>query len=166
MSDFVKDYINNVLDEKRSEFGGKRVCPFAAHELETNKLMIAEVGDKSLIDLITEFKNSNYDSALFVIEEDVPAEDTKKFQTFVNRLLKTQGLGDHKNICFNPNDEVAVDGYNPRSLAPHFMVNIAPREILSKAAKTLRKTNYYDRLPDDYLSFLKIKDRPKKRKKK
>jgi hypothetical protein len=70
-------------------------------------------------------------------------------------------LGDHKNICFNPNDEATVDGYNPRSLAPYFMVNIAPREILSKAAKTLRKTNYYDRLPDEYLSFLKIKDRPK-----
>jgi hypothetical protein len=41
------------------------------------------------------------------------------------------------------------------------MVNIAPREVLSKAAKTLRKTNYYNRLPDEYLSFLKIKERPK-----
>ena len=36
----VEDYINSVLDEKRSEFGGKRVCPFAARELYTNKLMI------------------------------------------------------------------------------------------------------------------------------
>jgi hypothetical protein len=161
MSDPVKDYINNVLDEKRPEFGGKRVCPFASRELETNKLMIAEVGDKSLVDLIDDFKNSDYDSALLVIKDNIPAGQTNDFKIFVNKLLEAQGLGDHKNICFNPNDKATVDGYNPRSLAPYFMVNIAPREILSKAAKTLRKTNYYDRLPDEYLSFLKIKERLK-----
>tara|TARA_R100000030_G_C3187398_1_gene107482 strand:+ start:74 stop:565 length:492 start_codon:yes stop_codon:yes gene_type:complete len=159
MSDSVKDYINDVLDQRRSEFGGKRVCPFAARELETNKLMIAEVGDRNLIELIQDFKNSKYDSALLIIKDNIPADETNDFKIFVNKLLESQGLGDHKNICFNPNDQVSVDGYNPRSLAPYFMVNIAPREILSKAAKTLRKTNYYDRLPDEYLSFLKIKDK-------
>jgi len=153
----VEDYINNVLDEKRPEFGGKRVCPFAAHELSTNKLMIAELGDKSLIDLFHEFKNSDYDSALLIIKEDMPAEKTKNFQIFVNKLLEYEGMGEYKNICFNPNDKVTVDGYNPRSHAPYFMVNIAPRKTLGKAAKTLRKTNYYDRLPDEYLSFLKVK---------
>ena len=50
MSEDVKDYINNVLDEKREEFGGKAVCPFAAPELKANKLMIVRVGDKSPTD--------------------------------------------------------------------------------------------------------------------
>ena len=153
----VEDYINNVLDEKRPEFGGKRVCPFAAHELSSNKLMIAELGDKSLIDLFHEFKNSDYDSALLIIKEDMSAEETKNFQMFVNKLLEYEGMGEYKNICFNPNDKVAVDGYNPRAQAPYFMVNIASRKVLGKAARTLRKTNYYDRLPDEYLSFLKVK---------
>jgi len=153
----VEDYINNVLDEKRPEFGGKRVCPFAAHELSSNKLMIAELGDKSLIDLFHEFKNSDYDSALLIVKEDMPAEETKNFQIFVNKLLEYEGMGEYKNICFNPNDKVAVDGYNPRAQAPYFMVNIASRKVLGKAARTLRKTNYYDRLPDEYLSFLKVK---------
>ena len=123
--------------------------------------MIAEVGDKNLIDLIDQFKDSKYDSALLIIKDDIPADQTNDFKIFVNKLLEARGLRDHKNICFNPNDHATVDGYNPRSLAPYFMVNIAPREILSKAANTLRKTNYYDRLPDEYLSFLKIKERPK-----
>jgi hypothetical protein len=153
----VENYINKVLDEKRSEFGGKRVCPFAARELQTNKLMIAEVGDKNLVDLMGDFKNSNHESAIFIIKEDIPAEQTKSFQIFVNKLLKQNGLAEYKNICFNPRDDVSVDGYNPRSLAPYFMINIAAREILSTAAKTLKKTNYYDRLPDKYLSFLKIR---------
>ena len=158
----VEDYINNVLDEKRPEFGGKRVCPFAAHELSSNKLMIAELGDKSLIDLFHEFKNSDYDSALFIIKEDMPAEETKSFQVFVNKLLEYEGMGEYKNICFNPNDKVAVDGYNPRSQAPYFMVNIASRKVLGKAARALKKTNYYDNMRDEYLAFLKVKKVGKK----
>ena len=40
MSKKVKDYIENVLAQKRPEFGGKAVCPFAKPELEMQKLMI------------------------------------------------------------------------------------------------------------------------------
>jgi len=159
VSEDVKDYINNVLDERRQEFGGKAVCPFAAPELRANKLMIAEVGDKSLLELIDELVASNYESALFIIKEDIPAEQTKKFQRFVNRLLKQRGLKDYKNICFNPNDDVDIEGYNPRSLAPYFMVNIADKRVLSKAHRALNKTNYYDKLPDKYRKFLNLKDK-------
>jgi len=159
VSQDVKDYINNVLDQKRPEFGGKAVCPFAAPELKANRLMIERVGDKSLTDLIEDFRNSDYESALFIIEKDVPADQTKKFQYFVNRLLKQQGLDDYKNICFNPNDNVDIDGYNPRSLSPHFMVNIADKKVLSKAHRALKKTDYYDRLPDKYRKFLNLKEK-------
>ena len=60
MSDEAKDYINNVLDQKRTEFGNKAVCPFAAPELKANKLMIATVGEQGLTDLIDEFKTVSY----------------------------------------------------------------------------------------------------------
>ena len=159
MSEDVKDYINNVLDERRQEFGGKAVCPFAAPELKANRLMIAEVGDKSLLELIGELATSDYESALFIIKEDIPAEQTKKFQLFVNRLLRQRGLKDYKNICFNPNDDVDIEGYNPRSHAPYFMVNIANKKVLSKAHRALKKTNYYDKLPDKYRKFLNLKDK-------
>jgi len=159
VSEDVKDYINNVLADRRPEFGGRAVCPFAAPELQANKLMIATVGDKSLTDLIDEFRDSEYESALFVIEQDVPAKQTKRFQIFVNHLLKDRGLSDHTNICFNPNDQVEVDGFNPRSEAPCFMVNIANKKVLSKAHRGLRKTNYYDRLPDKYRKFLNLKEK-------
>jgi hypothetical protein len=159
MSEEAKDYINNILDERRSEFGNKAVCPFAAPELKANRLMIATVGDQSLIDLIQQFGESNYESALFIIEEDIPAKQTKKFQYFVNQLLSNHGLKDYKNICFNPNDDVDIEGYNPRSFAPYFMVNIANKRVLSKAHRALKKTNYYDKLPDKYRKFLNLKDK-------
>jgi hypothetical protein len=159
MNEDVKNYINNVLDEKRDEFNGKAVCPFAAPELKSNRLMIEVVGDKSLPELIDELVNSDYESALFIIKEDIPAEQTKKFQYFVNKLLSQKGLTDYKNICFNPNDDVDIEGYNPRSFAPHFMVNIADKKVLSKAHRALKKTNYYDKLPDKYRKFLNLKDK-------
>tara|TARA_B100001094_G_scaffold203329_1_gene197263 strand:+ start:1394 stop:1873 length:480 start_codon:yes stop_codon:yes gene_type:complete len=155
----AKDYINNVLDQKRQEFGNKAVCPFAAPELKANRLMIATVGDQSLADLIEQFSKSDYESALFIIEQDIPAEQTKKFQYFVNHLLSQRGLTDYKNICFNPNDDVDIEGYNPRSLAPYFMVNIADKKVLSKAHRALKKTNYYDKLPDKYRKFLNLKEK-------
>jgi len=158
MSEEVKDYINNILAEKRQEFGGKAVCPFAVPELQTNRLMIMTVGDNNLVDLISAFRNSDYESALFIIEKDISAEQTKKFQYFVNHLLSQQGLTDYKNICFNPNDDVDIDGYNPRSLAPYFMINIANKKVLSKAHRGLKKTNYYDKLPKKYRKFLNLKD--------
>tara|TARA_B100000287_G_C20545808_1_gene746502 strand:- start:463 stop:960 length:498 start_codon:yes stop_codon:yes gene_type:complete len=165
MSKEVKNYINNVLREKREEFSGKAVCPFAGPELDSNKLMIATVGENNLLQLIHEFKLSDYESALFVIKDDVPAEQTKKFQIFVNKLLKHQGLPDYKSICFNPNDQLSVEGYNPRSQSPHFMVNIAHKKVLAKASRSLKKTSYYDKLPDDYLTFLETTTKSKNKSK-
>ena len=55
MKKLVNDYITDVLSENRPEFGNKAVCPFAKPELETGKLMIEAVGDKSLGQLIDEF---------------------------------------------------------------------------------------------------------------
>ena len=162
MSNDVKDYINNILREKRDEFGGRAVCPFAGPELDSNKLMIATVGEKNLMELISDFRKSNYESALFVIKDNVSAEQTKKFQMFVNKLLKHQGLPDYKSICFNPNDKVSVEGFNPRSESPHFMVNIAHKKVLARASKSLKKTNYYDKLPDEYLTFLETSAKSKK----
>jgi len=164
MIELVIEYIQNTLSEKREEFSNKAVCPFAKPELDSGKLMISFVGDKGLGELIDEFHFSKYESALFIINENVPAEQTLKFQLFINRLLRIKGLKQYKNICFNPNDNVSVAGFNPRSKAPYFLINVAQREVLANAQKSLKKTNYYDNLPDEYLKFLKT-SKPAKNKK-
>ena len=69
----ITDYINNVLNEKRSEFSGMAVCPFAAPELANNKLMIAMLGedDKGIRDLLEEFAASDYDSAIIALPHEL-----------------------------------------------------------------------------------------------
>jgi|TARA_R110002012_G_scaffold68696_2_gene178351 hypothetical protein len=161
----VKDYINNVIRPPREEFGGMPTCPFAGPELDSGRLMIdVIVPDKvPLPDLIRKFLKSDKNSALFaqLTEQQLTAYETKTYQRFVNALLRKMGAKDYKCICFNPNDkDTEVDGFNPRAHAPYFLVNIASKDELNKAHKTLRKSKYYDGLNDTYLKFLKIK--PKK----
>jgi len=161
----VKDYINNVIRPPRKEFGGMPTCPFAGPELDSGRLMIDVVvpDEVPLPDLITKFLKSDNNSALFaqLTDQEFSAHDTGMYERFINVLLKRMGAKEYKCICFNPNDKVTeVDGFNARSQAPYFLINIARREELSKAHKTLRKTQYYDRLNEAYIDFLDIK--PKK----
>ena len=114
--------------------------------------------------MLDKYKNSKYNSALLILElpegETLSAEETKDFQVFVNKVIRYKGYKDIKTICFNPHDAVSINGFNPRASAPYFLINIASRDELAKAHKTLKKTKYFDHLNDTYLNFLKVK--PKK----
>ena len=157
----VIDYINEVISQSRPEFGGMPVCPFAKPELDNDKLMIDIINEEqSLGFLLDKYKNSKYNSALFILElpdgESLTAEETHDFQTFINRMMRYKGYKDIRTICFNPNDSVSINGFNPRGKAPYFLINIAGREELHKAHKSLTKTSYYDNMDVKYKSFLKI----------
>ena len=155
------DYINEVLRPPRQEFGGMPVCPFAGPELDNGRLMIDIINENQSLDfLLDKYKNSKYNSALFILElpegESLTAEETDQFEKFVNKTIRYKGYKDIKTICFNPNDSVSINGFNPRGKAPYFLINIAGREDLHKAHKSLTKTSYYDSMDVKYKSFLKI----------
>ena len=155
------DYINEVLRPPRQEFGGMPVCPFAGPELDNGRLMIDIINENQSLDfLLDKYKNSKYNSALFILElpegESLTAEETDQFEKFVNKTIRYKGYKDIRTICFNPNDSVSINGFNPRGKAPYFLINIAGREDLHKAHKSLTKTSYYDNMDVKYKSFLKI----------
>ena len=155
------DYINEVLRPPREEFGGLPVCPFAGPELDNGKLMIDIINEEQSLDfLLDKYKNSKYNSALLILElpegETLTTEETDQFEIFVDKTIKNKGYKDIKTICFNPNDSVSINGFNPRGKAPYFLINIAGREELHKAHKSLTKTSYYDNMDVKYKGFLKI----------
>ena len=96
----IVDYINNVLNKKRPEFNDVATCPFAAPELAKDKLMIVMMHeeDKGIKDILEDFAASDCDSALIALPHELPAENTKPFQIFVNAILKRLGLKDYKCI--------------------------------------------------------------------
>ena len=159
-----KEKINSwikILRTPREEYGGMAPCPFVGAEVDKNKLMI-EIFDpekESIIDKMKKFTKSDYDSALFVqkTNELLLSNDTYKYQNFINRLLKKSGFEKYKCICFNPNDTTEVKGFNIRSKSPYFLINVADRKILSKAHKSLLRTNYFNNMGDKYKKYLKVK---------
>ena len=159
-----KEKINSwikILRTPREEYGGMAPCPFVGAEVDKNKLMI-EIFDpekESIIDKMKKFTESDYDGALFVqkTNELLLSNDTYKYQNFINRLLKKSGFEKYKCICFNPNDTTEVKGFNIRSKSPYFLINVADRKILSKAHKSLLRTNYFTNMGDKYKKYLKVK---------
>tara|TARA_B100001094_G_scaffold294951_1_gene315930 strand:- start:1567 stop:2091 length:525 start_codon:yes stop_codon:yes gene_type:complete len=153
----VLDYIG-LLRTPRKEYGGLPACPFVGAEIDKGKLMIDKLdpNESTLLDKVKAYDESDYDSALFVqvSDEILSGHDTVGYQDYINRTMKENGYGHLKCICFNPNDKIEIDGFNARSHAPYFLINIATREALNKAHKTLAKTKYYDSMNERYLKYL------------
>jgi hypothetical protein len=155
--DKVMKYIG-ILRTPRKEYGGMPACPFVGPEVDKGKLMIDKFdpNESTLLDKIKTYDESDYDSALFVqVSEEVLSKyDTVGYQDYINKTMKENGYGHLKCICFNPNDELDIDGFNARGHAPYFLINIATREALNKAHKVLSKTKYYDNMNKRYLKYL------------
>lgn len=159
----ILSYLINVIEPERDEFSGFATCPFSKAERTQNKVWIAkfDMTKVSMLDMVEGMLSRGHESGLFALfENDLPInmepEETKKFQTFINSLLGQAGYDDYKSVCFNPNDQVEVQGFNPRSSAPYFLINIAKREVLEKANKSLKKTKYYAKMPSKYRKFLNV----------
>ena len=157
----MKGYINFILRPKREEFGGMPVCPFAGPELDQDKLMIDifDPESETFIDKMQQFADSKYNSALFaqVNSEPIPASETRKYQSFLNKLIKIKGFTDYKIICFNPEDNITeVEGFNARQFVPAFLINVADKKELGKAHRTIMKSKYFDKMSDAYKKYLKV----------
>ena len=156
----LHDYVVNVLEEKRGEFSGLAVCPFVKADRVRDELFLDVFDNKvdTLVDVLLRFVRSRKRSALIAqINTDIRSEDTKEYQEFINLVIDSAEVGDVKALCFNPNDNLSIEGYNPRSRAPHFLINMAYSRDLSKAHRSLKQTNYYDKMPEDYKGYLGVK---------
>ena len=153
-------YIRDVLSTPSDTYGGFAACPFAKPELDSRKLMLAELApgsDINLVHIIEEFSDSEYKSLLIAQQfepgQSLSEQDTKQYQRFINDLLDEMNLDHLKCICFNPNDTIA----EVRQKAPYFLINIADRDVLSTAHNKLIKTQYFSNMSEDYLKFLRVK---------
>jgi|TARA_R100000426_G_C4803122_1_gene103378 hypothetical protein len=155
----IDEYIS-LLRKPREEYSGLPACPFVGKEVDTEKLMI-EIFDPSkstIVEMVEKFSLTHYDSALFIqIAEDISESDTEDYEMFLNKRLKDNNYGHLKCICFNPNDTLEIDGFNPRKHAPYFLINIAERKVLTQAHDKLTKTKYYDKMDKRYLEYLGVK---------
>ena len=156
----LTDYVVNVLEENREEFSGLAVCPFVKADRVTDQLFLDVFDNQvdTLVDVLLRFVRSQKRSALIAqVNVDIAGKDTKEYQEFINLVIESAKIGDIKALCFNPNDELSIEGYNPRSKAPYFLINMAYIDHLSKSHRSLKQTKYYDKMPEVYKKYLGVK---------
>ena len=154
-----------LIVKPMKEFNGFPPCPFAAKELNLDKLMIDVIDpeETDIIKMVEKLDKSNYDSALFIqkTENEISKDETSSYQKFLNKILKEFGYEKYRCICLNPNDPFESDGYNIRSKSPYFLVNIVKRDFLFDANRKMKNTKYYDKMNEQYLNYLNVKRRKK-----
>ena len=158
MKNKVLDYIKYVLEVPRDEYNGMPTCPFAKKEREDDNIYIDTLSpDNDFIICMHNFVKSGKNSAVFIQNDGLAEKFTKKYQKFLNKTLKTLDLSNWKALCINPNDDLEVDGFNARSLAPCFMVLINNKKDIYYAHKSMQNTKYYDKMDSKYKRYLGVK---------
>jgi len=158
VKDKVLEYIKNVLEPLREEHNGISACPFAKRERESDNIYIDEItSSNDFIICMHNFVKSGKNSAVFINDVEMPEKDTKRYQHFLNKVLKYSDLEKWKALCINPNDKLDVDGLNVRSLSPCFLVLINNKKDIYYAHKSMQNTKYYDKMSVKYKKYLGIK---------
>ena len=67
--------------------------------------------DKSLIEVIKEWKESDFKTGLILhVGDDMKNIKRRKYQKFINEQMKENGLGDIKLLMFSPFEDFKVAG--------------------------------------------------------
>ena len=158
MKEKVLEYIENVLEVPRDEYNGMPVCPFAKQERESDNIYIDTISsDNDFIICMHNFVESGRNSAVFIQDDVILEKSTKRYQKFLNNILRAMDKNEWKALCINPDDKLEVDGFNARSLAPCFLVLINNKKEIKKAHDIIKKTKYYDKMSKKYKKYLGVK---------
>ena len=158
MKEKVLSYIKDVLEVPRDEYNGMPVCPFAKQERESDNIYIDTITkDNDFIICIHNFIISGKNSAVFIQDDVILEKSTKRYQKFLNNILKAMDKSEWKALCINPDDKLDVDGFNARSLAPCFLVLINNKKEIKIAHDNILKTKYFDKMGSKYKKYLGVK---------
>lgn len=158
MEDKVLNYIKNVLEVPRDEYNGMPTCPFAKQERESDNIYIDTLSESNdFIICMHKFIESSKNSAVFIQKGELFEKDTKRYQKFLNNILKVLDKSEWKVLCINPDDDLEVDGFNARSLAPCFLILINNKKEIKRAHDIILKTKYYDKMDLKYKKYLGVK---------
>ena len=158
MKEKVLSYIKDVLEVPRDEYNGMPTCPFAKQERESDNIYIDTLSESNdFIICMHKFIESSKNSAVFIQKGELFEKDTKRYQKFLNNILKVLDKSEWKVLCINPDDDLEVDGFNARSLAPCFLILINNKKEIKRAHDIILKTKYYDKMDLKYKKYLGVK---------
>ena len=141
------------------------ICPFIQGDLHTGniKFMVYTSDmDKSLIEVIKEWKESDFKTGLILhVGDDMKNVKRKSYQKFINEQIKENGMKDIKLLMFSPYEDFNIAGVDTRKKAPCVLYNLAKKKDLHEANDKLKKTKWYDKLLREDFKRLGIKKHKK-----
>ena len=151
----------DFLQTPHPNFNNMPICPFIAGDLQTGNIQFIPYNsnmDKSLIDVIKEWDESNFKTGLILhVGDNLKKIKRKSYQKFLNQQLKENNMKDVKILVFSPFEDFNIGGVDTRKNAPCMLYNVAKRKDLSEAQKKLKKTKWYDNLLTEDFKKLNIK---------
>ena len=149
------------LQTPHPNFNNMPICPFIAGDFQTGNIQFIPYNsnmDKSLIDVIKEWNESNFKTGLILhVGDNLKKIKRKSYQKFLNTQLKENNMKDVKILVFSPFEDFNIGGVDTRKNAPCILYNVAKRKDLSEAQKKLKKTKWYDNLLTEDFKKLNIK---------
>ena len=131
------------LQTPNESFGGVPICPFIKGDFESDRIkfsVYSQRHEKSLTEHITEYVESGKSTGI-IVQLDPVRTTRKRYQRFVNKLMKENGFGDYKSLVLDPLEEWSLAGVETRKMAPCVLINIGTRKDFGKAAKYMTKTS-------------------------
>tara|TARA_B100001094_G_scaffold218308_1_gene212419 strand:- start:392 stop:907 length:516 start_codon:yes stop_codon:yes gene_type:complete len=148
------------LTKPRKEFSGP-VCPFLSSELRKKTMLIDTYHpqEDNFLDKINNFIQSNDTLAVYArMDRDEEFEhgidpyfgremlplykESVWYGNYIDLKMSDNNITGFKCVCFSPNDIQEIDGFNPRSKTPYFLITLVNSEELYKASDEIKKTNY------------------------
>ena len=141
------------------------ICPFIAGDLQTGniKFMVYNSNmDKSLIEIIQEWRESDFKTGLILhVGDDMRDVKRKKYQKFINQQIKENGMKDIRLLMFSPYEDFKLKDIETRKKAPCVLYNLAKKKDLFEASGKLKKTKWYDNFLTEDFKKLAIKKHKK-----
>ena len=163
----VTKYLD-YLETPSDNFSGMAVCPFLKKERITEALMLKiwRPNEQSFFSVLDEFVESDKSSALLVCmdSDGLMWEEVnrKKYQIAIQLAMKEKGYKKHKALCFSPHEDYSAAGEQTRKKSPYFLINIAEKDALDEAHRSLWKTKYFDNFTEEEQKRLKVFPKKKK----
>ena len=96
--------------------------------------------DKSLIEMIQEWEQSDFKTGLILHVGDDMKTTKETIPKFLNEQIKEHNMKHIKLLVFSPFEDFNIGGIDTRKNAPCVLYNLAKRKDLSEAGNKFKKT--------------------------
>jgi hypothetical protein len=154
----MEEYFRNVLEKPVAAFGNKPPCPFSRRERDERRVryeffaILPAAPSDDVVELLKEFSAAGQHTTLLVVdpEKAITVAEGVEYGRELSRRCQEQKI---IAISVHPDDDFAIDGFQPRHGIPYVTVLCQAAAYLQDAKNQLAGTDYYSRWTQAALDY-------------